>query len=355
MALIWNRYSGSSETNADQDVAALKSDTPIENMIQNLEDKVGRNRPVTERELRDQRKNSPFMLLSYVLTRKSSAQDWFSGVLIHGHESLEVHYIFPKDLLRENYDLRAQSFLVDQVANLAFLAKRADAKTRSQSPDQYLPKIQEHRLKAQNIPLDKNLWKMQQFEDFMRIRREMLATGINQMLASLAGKPALWVTGQEEQLENRISSIEVILRFLVAARLEEAFHDEAWQHIPPIIQNNLEQRITAYLAKHPNRAKILELFDAKLDFCQFSDYVKIITSNWTYFQGDFGNLKIFEDHVKNVTDLRNAFSHNRSVTSSDLAVGEGGLLWLEECLKGVVKEIQEDRGEEGNDHDEYEM
>ena len=349
MSLIWNRYSGASESNADQDVAAIKTETPIENMIQNLEDKVGRNRPVTERELRDQRKNSPFMLISYVLARKASAVDWFTGALIHGNQSLEIHYIFPKELLREKYDLRAQSFIVDQVANLAFLSRKADVKTRSQSPDQYLPQIPGHRLYAQKIPQDVNLWNVSQFEKFLTTRREILATAINQMLQGLTDQPALWVVGQADQLDNRINTIESQLRILVANRLEEAFHDDAWEYIPLNIQNNLKQRIKAHLVKHQYQAKLYEQFDAKLDFCQFSDYVKIVTSNWSYFQGDFGDLKTFEGFINNVTELRNAFKHCREIEDHDLAMGEGGLLWLENCLKAVGEEVEEEIDDEEND------
>lgn len=271
MALIWNRYSGASETAADQDISASRTDTPIENLIQNLEDKVGRNRPVTERELRDQRRNSPFMLISYVLARKASAQDWFNGVLIHGNESLEIHSIFPKELLREKYDLRAQSHLLDQVANLAFLSKRADVKTRIQSPDQYLPQIPQHRLYAQKIPADTSLWQLPQFEEFLKERRDLLATAINQMLQGLTGKTTLWVVGQAEELDNRINTIESQLRILTSTRLLDAFRDEAWKHIPATIQNNLEQRIAGHIAKHAYDSRLYEQFDAKLDFCQFSD------------------------------------------------------------------------------------
>jgi hypothetical protein len=59
MAMIWSRYSGTVETRLDQDVAALSKEQPIQNMIRNIEDVVGSRRPVTERELQDQRKILP--------------------------------------------------------------------------------------------------------------------------------------------------------------------------------------------------------------------------------------------------------------------------------------------------------
>jgi len=353
MALIWNRYSGASETGADQDVTAIKSDAPIANMIQNLEDKIGRNRPVTERELRDQRKNSPFMIISYVLARRANAQDWFNGVIIHGTQSLEFHHIFPKEVLREKYDLRANSYLIDQVANLAFLSKRANLKINSRPPSQYLQDVQEHRLRAQNIPMDSKLWELNTFEDFLQARREALATSINQMLQSLTDKPAMWMVSQANQLDNRINTIETILRSLVANRLNEVFGDDAWNHVPSQIRNTLDGRVAAHLQKHSYQAAIYEPFDAKLEFCQFSDYVKIITSNWQCFQGDFGNAQVFDGHIKNVTELRNMLKHGREIADHDLAVGEGGLLWLEQCLAQFeLQEDEVDEDENGQDDEE---
>lgn len=351
MALIWNRYSGSSETAADQDVVAIKSESPIEDMIQNIEDKVGKNRPVTERELRDQRKNSSFMTISYVLARRANAQDWFNGVLIHGTQSLEFHHIFPKEVLREKYDLRANSYLIDQVANLAFLSKRANLKINSQPPNQYLNDIQEHRLVAQSVPMVQSLWSLEKFEDFLGLRREALAKGINQLLQSLTDKPALWTLNQSEQLDNRINSIESNLRVLIATRLEEVFSESAWEHIPSTIRNSLEQRVASHLQKHPYQAAVYEHLDAKLEFCQFSDYVKIISSNWHYFQDEFGNQQVFEDHIRNVTELRNALKHSRDVADHDLAVGEGGLLWLEKCLSQYSSPDEELDEEENGDEE----
>src|SRR5579859_6664558 len=108
MALIWSRYSGSSETAMDQDIAALTKEQPIQAMIQNIEDVVGPQRPITERELRDQKKNSPYMLMAYVLARRLHAQDWFSGVVIGSDHISEyhLHHIFPKSQLSDTYSLR---------------------------------------------------------------------------------------------------------------------------------------------------------------------------------------------------------------------------------------------------------
>lgn len=348
MALIWNRYSSSAETAADQDVTAIKTEIPIENMILNLEDKIGRNRPVTERELRDQRKNSPFMLLAYVLARRANAQDWFNGVLLHGDQSLEFHHIFPKDVLRAKFDLRTQSLIVDQVANLAFLSKRANIKISGQEPSQYLPTIPEHRLQSQNVPLRADLWHLEQFENFLQERREAIANSINQLLQSLTDNPALWIIGQKEQLDNRVNLLESQMRTLISTRLSDAYNEQAIDHVPSAIRNSIEARLKTHLEKHPYQANIYDVFDAKLEFCQFSDYGKIIIKNWELFKSDFGNGEIFERHVKNIVDLRNALKHGREIPNHDMAVGEGGLLWLGECLKNTIQDLEQENEDEDN-------
>ena len=117
------------------------------------------------------------------------------------------------------------------------------------------------------------------------------------------------------------------------------------------MRSMLEQRIASYVEKHPYQKETLDTFDAKLQFCQFSDYSKIVTSNWQNFQGEFGSSQVFEGHMKNITELRNALKHGRDVANHDLASGEGGLLWLEQCLSQFALENQNDETEE-NGQDE---
>jgi hypothetical protein len=255
MAMIWMRYSSSAETAADQDVTAVKFDQPIQQLIQNIEDKVGKHRPVTERELRDQRKNSPYMLLAYVLARHATAQDWFNGVVIDGDQSLEFHHIFPKDVLREKYDLKADSRTVDQVANLVFLSQRANTKIRSQPPEQYLSSIDPYRLQAQYVPINADIWKLEKFENFVLERRTLLADAINHLLQSLSEEPSLWMVSDLQMIESRIDAIEQQMRELIEARLFDARAESAWDLIPTDLRRTLQTRIDKHLQEHDSSAK----------------------------------------------------------------------------------------------------
>ncbi len=334
MALLWSRYSTSTETKLDQDVAALREEQPITRLIQNIESEVGR-RPITERELRDQRKNSAYMLMSYVLARYAQAQDWFNGVVIGSGQKLELHHIFPKKLLREEYDLKTDSRTVDQVANLAFLSRRANTRISTKSPNEYLPDIAPQRLKAQSVPMDPNLWTLDRFQDFLLRRRESLAESINSLLNSLSEEPSLWPIGEAQTLKARIGVIEHDIRELAAARLLESHGDSAWAAVvPKDIRHSVERRLENRQAGHPYEGDLQTLF-AKLELCQFSDYSKIVKATWNLFEDVFGNLEEFDRHFQAVTQARNALAHNREMNRVERASAEAGMMWLEDCFSAA--------------------
>lgn len=333
MALIWTRYSGTVETRLDQDAAELSTEQPIQNMIVNIEDQVGR-RPVTERELQDQRKNSPYMVMAYVLARQASAQDWFNGVEIGPHQPLEFHHIFPKALLRERYNLRNESRTVDQVANLAFVSRRANAQILSSSPSDYLPKIEQSRLKSQQVPLNPSLWQLDQFEEFLHERRTMLANAINRLLRSLTSDSALWSVSDAQVLESRLNVIERQLREVIDERLIESRGNVAWQQCVPVpIQESVQNRIEKHLRNNPFEMIRSETVNYKLEHALFSEYPQIIKESWQLFDDVFGSKATFDQHTNVVTATRNAFKHNRELSGSELASAEAGLLWFEDCLR----------------------
>ncbi len=340
MALIWSRYSTSSETAMDQDIAALTKEHPIQAMIQNIEDVVGSQRPVTEQELRDQRKNSPYMVMAYVLARGAHAQDWFSGIKIENNHTSEyhLHHIFPKAPLSDTYSLRKDSRTVDQVANLVFLASPISKATSKRLPAEYLPEIDEQRLKAQYVPLQRELWALDKFEDTMLQRRKMLADAINQLLQSLTEDKHLWVHSPVEVMEARVSIIEQKMRQLVEYRLNEAKGENAWkQLVPNDIRVQVEERIKSHQKNKPFEISLYQALSARLVFCQFSDYFKIIRmkTNWPLFEDVFGAEQAIDKYSGLAIEARNALKHGRDLTHVDLTSAEAGLTWLEACLSKV--------------------
>jgi hypothetical protein len=348
MALIWTRYSAASETALDQDITALHKEQPIQAMIQNIEDKVGRGRVVSERELQDQRAGSPYVLMAYVLARRAKAQDWFNGVVLGGEQQIEFHHIFPKAILRKKYDLRKDSRTVDQVANLAFLSRGANNRIGDRQPSEYLTSVDTQRLMSQSVPLNADLWTLERFEDFVRERRTMLADAINNLLVSLTGEASIWVVSDAEALETRINAVEEQLRDIITARLTAAQGEYAWEHlVPSDIRANVKIRIEQLAKKNPFEQDQYAVFNAKLEQCQFSDYPKIIAANWSLFQDVFGSQQRFDQHIRAVTDARNALKHRRSFPRYERALAEGGLLWLEEAIQAaILRDAAEDEEDE---------
>ena len=345
MALIWSRYSGSSETAMDQDIAAFTKEQPIQAMIQNIEDVVGPQRPITERELRDQKKNSPYMLMAYVLARRLHAQDWFSGVVIGSNHVLDIllHHIFPPSLLGQAHKSTDDSH--HQVANLIFLATPVDKNISKRQPSMYLPNVDEQRLKAQYMPLEPNLWVLEQFEECMLQRRTMLASAINQFLLSLSEDKHIWVSTSVDKLEIRIDALEHQLRKLIARRLTEARGESAWdQLVPKDIRNRVQTLVKKREESKPYEAGQHETLDTRLKFCLFSDLKKILKENWLHFQDDFGKDPVlFEQYSSSAINARNSIKHGNDLSNVDLASAEAGLLWLEECLHKIeVEEASED-------------
>lgn len=344
LALIWARYSGTTESALDQDYAALGKDTPIHTLIQNIEDRVGLQREITERELQEQRKNSPYMVMSYVLARYARSEDWFNGVQIGGGQPLELHHIFPKAVLKERYDLRADSRIVDQVANLAFLSQKANARISSKEPAEYLPTIDARRLQSQYVPLDPALWTLDRFDEFVQQRRQMLAQGINELLLSLSDEPVTPPPPDLQRLAAQIEGLEHRLRDLVADRLIAARGEAALEHcVPREVRRNIEHRRDQRIARNPFEAPQFTTLYGLFEFCQFSDYAKIMRDNWPLFADLFGKGDGFEQHIRAVTSLRNSVAHNNALSRSDLLLGQAGLAWIEDCLRNV------DQSEEGED------
>ena len=189
LAGLWARYSGSTETKLQQDVA-LVSGSDLD-PTHELEAAILRERgrvALEEGDLDRARINSAVALLSHVVARSRDARDWFSGIRIydsavgksHGNER---HYIFPRTLLK-NAGI-TDSARINAVANRAILGQKPSLANRRASPADYLPGIEENQpgaLQAQSIPMDRELWAPERFLDFLTARRRLLAKAMNSFI-----------------------------------------------------------------------------------------------------------------------------------------------------------------------------
>jgi hypothetical protein len=187
--LIWGHYSGSTESKLSKDLNLLKQENGLDKLIDELRKNRG-SLIVEPRDFISWSKGSRFYPLLYMLTRVQSAKDLETGIELKKSNlgimnSLEVHHIFPKaQLYKYGYD-RAQ---VNAVANFMFLTKETNLIISNSLPEEYFEKFENKNpgvLQSQWIPMDKELWKPENYLQFLEKRRELLANASNEFLNSL--------------------------------------------------------------------------------------------------------------------------------------------------------------------------
>jgi len=169
-------------------------------------------------------------MMMYVLALRNSAKDWGTGLefsltsLGKGHR-IQIDHIFPRarmtKLLRESYPELERKVIrtrVNDIANLAFLSQRENPRKSDRLPNQYLGKIRKERgdeaLTAQYVPLDKNLWETDRYDEFLSARRRLIVDAINSLIRGLAGTaatqtrpdvPSLIANGENQSVEFKSS------------------------------------------------------------------------------------------------------------------------------------------------------
>jgi hypothetical protein len=189
LANSFSRYVGATETTLNQDLSMLgaKSENLTGLLEQLLKDL--RSEPkISEQDLERSGTNSPFFPLAYLAAIRQNAVDWFTGIKLR-HDSfsedgnIEYHHIFPKKHLNA---MGVDRFTRDEIGNLAFLGKKANRKILAREPADYLAEIASHdpkRLEAQFVPMERELWKLDRFADFLSARRKLLAQAMNEVLS----------------------------------------------------------------------------------------------------------------------------------------------------------------------------
>ncbi len=189
---LWGRYSGSTESVLNQDLRAIQDiDQGIENLVTNLRNTRG-DLEIKPDDFRGWSRGARFYPLLYMLTRLWHTKDFESDLELSQHmlgvqSNLELHHIFPKSQL---YDAGYKRPEVNALANFTFLTKDTNILISDELPEVYLKRYAEKEpglVESHWIPMDRSLWKMDRYLDFLEARRELLAKAANDFLDNLAG------------------------------------------------------------------------------------------------------------------------------------------------------------------------
>ena len=195
---LWGRFAGSTESMLAQDYEILKK-SGLDGLIKEIERVRGGNLVISPNDFKVNTMGSRFYPLLYLLTRVGSAQDLLTGItlqkqLLGNLSSLQVHHIFPKKVLKDAGFRRGE---INAVANFCFLTQESNLIISKREPKDYFKQVikeaGEEALASQWIPLDKKLWEIDNYREFLEARRELLANASNTFLESL-------LTGQADEL-----------------------------------------------------------------------------------------------------------------------------------------------------------
>ena len=191
---LWGRFTGSTESVLNKDLGAMETASdPLTGLIDQL--RIWRGDLVVRPEnFAGWSLGARFYPMLYLLTRVGEARDWGSGLqlkadLLGKINQLQIHHIFPKSQLYRRSFGRAQ---VNALANFCFLTQTTNLDISDTLPEIYFPQIETNHpgaLASQWIPMDPQLWKMDNYLDFLRARQALLAQAANEFLNGLLTGP----------------------------------------------------------------------------------------------------------------------------------------------------------------------
>lgn len=285
---MWGRFSGSTESIIDKDLEVLEND---ENMLDNLLE----NLRMWHSGLRIEPYHftgwslgARFYPVLYMLTRMGEARDWGNGLPLKAHmhgkmSKLEVHHIFPKAKLYKHNNTGYKRPEVNALANYCFLTKETNLFISDRYPEEYFPEIERNHpgaLASQWIPEDPNLWKIENYLEFLEARKVLIANEANKQMDNLLHGELHWldtsapvssisatlgggITTEQEELElnelnNWISSLSLPRGTLLYEHYDlidnelKAVFDLAW---PSGLQEEYSQPVAILLNEEEDLVK----------------------------------------------------------------------------------------------------
>jgi len=182
------RYSrGSTETLLNEDLNIIFRSGDIKTLMEPVKRQFGRLH-IEPNDLAGRGVNSPLFSLAYLALKAAGAKDWHSGLgLSLTHQGklhfIQWHHIIPKSLLKEH---GYETGEINEIANMAFIAGQTNRRISNKEATSYLldivQKQGEQALHSQCVPVEPDLWKTENYREFLRLRREALADRMNKFI-----------------------------------------------------------------------------------------------------------------------------------------------------------------------------
>lgn len=160
---------------------------------------------------------------------------------------LELDHIFPYSLLKDagyGWENRVKYALAQELTNRAILTKTANRTKSNTSAAEYLASVKKdypRALELQCIPQDDSLWQIENYEQFLAERRQVLANGLNAFLTGIT--------------ETKESSLPASLEDLIAVGESDGLEFKAtlrWDIKAGGVNHKLEEVVLKTVAAFAN-------------------------------------------------------------------------------------------------------
>jgi hypothetical protein len=179
-------YSGSSETTLDADLALIDAGGSAPQLLESLRKQIGRFE-IEPADVAGRGQRSALFSTAYLALKARGAKDWRTRLalsLTHSgrYHFIEYHHIFPKATLKGYYDKSE----INEMANMAFVSGATNRRMGSTSAERILAELRDEYgdqvLVEHCVPLDPQLWKVENYRMFLEYRRAELARAINEFV-----------------------------------------------------------------------------------------------------------------------------------------------------------------------------
>jgi hypothetical protein len=346
--LLTARYSGSSETKFEEDLARVRDiasgdgDAFMQALDAVLADTITgdywlRTVPAA---LETQRSRAPMALAFRAAQVVLGARALFSDQLLQnllnppgqgGRNASEVHHLFPKAWLQANgiEDRRR----INQVANLADVHWHDNSNAGKESPAKYVPRLREAlkidddrwgRMCAEHaLPVG---WESMDYATFLGERRSRMAEIIRiafRKLGAEAHEPPLnppWFLPGAEAVWKQIAQVERALRAIVREVYVERFGGAARDKIEAALGDREREALGRALRTLPAGSDPMRI----VDYLYLAQLPALLTRNdiWadarTKLRGGPDVKEKLRSSVEQIAPVRNEIAHVREVSSERL-------------------------------------
>ena len=235
------RYISQSATKLDKDLRIVsESEAPFDELIANIAEERPLEIKPSEFEGRDIR--HPLFSLMRWCFKSNGAICPGTGLQLQKNMgkayALERDHIFAYSVLRDSeyfdMDNRYDYAAAQEITNRAILTRVENRQKSAKMADVYLKAVKErfpNALRLQCIPEDENLWKIENYKDFLKARRELLADALNGFLNNLSitrrdFKPTIDIQELIESGESSLLEFKATLRWnLREARVDKKIEE----------------------------------------------------------------------------------------------------------------------------------